>query len=191
MSNFGSPSMYSVLKAGYTNDDNIDTLKNFGYVKDIDLSNGNEQVYYNKDNKKMIYNVVGTHNLLDVGTDVYLAMGKLKQTNRFKDANNVLNQARDKYKPENTTLTGHSLGGSIVQYLGKKGDNVLSLDAGYTIGTKTRGNAYRTSGDVVSLLGSGATHMKTLKNNNLIQGGLFGTYYSHDIKNIKNSGIFV
>jgi hypothetical protein len=103
----------------------------------------------------------------------------------------MLKRARDKYKPDNTTLTGHSLGGSIVQYLGKKGDNVLSLDSGYTLGQKTRGTSYRTSGDIVSLLGSGATHQHTLKNNNLIQSGLAGAYYSHDVSNIKNSGIFV
>jgi hypothetical protein len=83
------------------------------------------------------------------------------------------------------------LGGSIVQYLGKKGDNVLSLDSGYTIGTKTRGTSYRTSGDIVSLLGSGATHQHTLKNNNLIQGGILGTYFSHDVANIKHSNIYV
>jgi hypothetical protein len=139
----------------------------------------------------MIYNVVGSHNLADVGTDFYLAMGKLKSTNRYKQADDMLKKARDKYKPDNTTLTGHSLGGSIVQYLGKKGDNVLSLDSGYTIGTKTRGTSYRTSGDIVSLLGSNGKHMTTLENKNLIQGGLAGAYYSHDVSNIKNSGIFV
>jgi hypothetical protein len=189
-SNFGSPSLYSVLKAGYKNDD-IDALKDFGYDLDKSLSNDNEQTYYNKDTNKLIYNVVGTHNLYDAGIDVYLAMGKLKSTNRYKQADEILKKARDKYKPDNTTLTGHSLGGSIVQYLGKKGDNVLSLDSGYTIGTKTRGTSYRTSGDIVSLLGSGATHQHTLKNNNLIQGGLAGAYYSHDVDNIKHSNIYV
>jgi hypothetical protein len=190
MSNFGSPSLYSVLKAGYKNDD-IDALKDFGYDLDKSLSNGNEQVYYNKNNNKMIYNVVGTHNFNDVGTDIYLAMGKLKDTSRYKQADDVLKQARIKYKPDNTTLTGHSLGGSIVQYLGKKGDNVLSLDGGFTIGQKSRGNNYRTSGDLVSLLGSNGKHMTTLENKNLISGGLLGTYYAHNVDNIKNSGIFV
>jgi hypothetical protein len=188
-SNFGSPSLYSVLKAGYKSDE-VDALKDFGYVKDIDLSNDNEQTYYNKDTNKLIYNVAGTHNLFDVGTDMYLAMGKLKDTSRYKQADDILKKARDKYKPDNTTLTGHSLGGSIVQYLGKKGDNVLSLDSGFTIGQKSRGNNYRTSGDLVSLLGSGGKHMTTLDNKNLINSGLLGTYYAHNVDNIKNSGIY-
>jgi hypothetical protein len=160
-------------------------------VKDIDLSNDNEQTYYNKDTNKLIYNVAGTHNLADVGSDVYLAFGNIKGTNRYKEADRTLKLARDKYNNPNVSLTGHSLGSTIVQYLGKKNDNVITLDGGFTIGQKSRGNNYRTSGDLVSLLSSGATHMKTLKNNNLIQGGLLGAYYSHDIKNIQNSEIYV
>jgi hypothetical protein len=189
MSNFGSPSMYSVLKAGYKNDD-IDALKNWGYVKDIDLSNDNEQTYYNKDTNKLIYNIAGTHNLADVGTDVYLAFGNIKGTNRYKEADRTLKLARDKYNNPNVSVMGHSLGGTLAQYIGKKGDNILSLDAGYTLGQKTRGTAYRTSGDLVSLLGSNGKHMNTLENNNLISGGLFGGYYAHNVDNIKRSGIF-
>jgi hypothetical protein len=86
---------------------------------------------------------------------------------------------------------GHSLGGTLAQYLGKKGDNVLSLDAGYTLFQKTRGTAYRTSGDLVSLLGSNGKHMNTLENKNLISGGILGTYYAHNVDNIKSNNIYV
>jgi hypothetical protein len=157
---------------------------------DIDLSNGNEQTYYNKDTNKLIYNIAGTHNLNDVGTDIYLAIGNIKGTNRYKEADRTLKLARDKYNNPNVSVMGHSLGGTIAQYIGKKNDNVITLDSGYTLGQKTRGTSYRTSGDIVSLLGSGATHQHTLKNNNLINSGLLGTYYAHNVDNIKNSGIY-
>ena len=81
--------------------------------------------------------------------------------------------------------------------------------AAITVGQKTRCNnqAYRTGGDVVSLLGANAKHMTTLKNNKnhqgLITGALTGgvtgaiiggvkdIFHAHDVDNIKNEKIFV
>jgi hypothetical protein len=73
---------------------------------------------------------------------------------------------------------------------------VKTLDKGATIGSRIRSNenAYRSSGDAVSLLNSGNTRMKTLKNknSNLFANGLVGqTLKAHDIDNIKDNNIFV
>jgi hypothetical protein len=38
--------------------------------------------------------VAGTHNISDWWTDLYLAAGKLKSTNRYKEADKVLKEAK-------------------------------------------------------------------------------------------------
>ena len=188
--------LYESLYASYHPQDTLGKNKN--YVKDKALSNSNEQVYYNKKKNKLLYTVAGTHNMSDVGTDLYLAAGKLKDTNRYKEAVNVLDQAKAKYKPSKIIGSGHSLGGSIVGYLPL--DKKVTLDKGATIGQSISKNekAYRTSGDAVSLMNSGSYNMTTLNNPNkqinvgnpLLNFGL-NALQSHNVSNIKQSGLFV
>ena len=163
-------SFHQTLKNSYDiKDKQKSAFKNQGFVYDSDLSNHNEQVYYNPSQKKLLYTVAGTHNLRDWGTDAWLAAGKLKDTNRYKEAKNILEKAKKRYNPKDTTIAGHSLGGTISQYIAAPTDKVFTLDKGATFGQKTRSNenAYRTAGDVVSLLNANSKRMKTLKNNNL------------------------
>ena len=71
--------LHKVLKNSYNPKPNA--LK--GYTFDSELSNHNQQVYYNpneKENKKLIYSVTGTHNLKDWGTNLYGALGMIKKT---------------------------------------------------------------------------------------------------------------
>ena len=135
-----------------------------GYELDKSLSNHNQQVYYNPNEKKLLMSVAGTHNLRDVGTDLMLGIGKLKNTSRYKEAKSIIDKAKNKYNPMNTTVTGHSLGSSIANYIGNKNDQIIGLNGGYTIGQKTRANTqnYRTGGDLVSLFGAGQKHVKTI-----------------------------
>ena len=188
--------LYDAIKASYGNKD---TLGRRGqYVKDKSLSNDNEQVYYNKKKNKLLYSVAGTHNLKDVVTDGYLAVGKLKDTNRYKEAADVLYKAKAKYNPKKTVGVGHSLGGSIVGYLPV--DRSSTLDKGATIGQPIQRNekAYRSSGDAVSLLNSGYTKMQTLANPNKavrtsnpfldIVGNVLK---AHNVDNIKQSNLFI
>jgi predicted alpha/beta-fold hydrolase len=119
--------------------------------------------------------------------------GKLKDTNRYKEADKMLKKSKEKYNPSSVTVTGHSLGSAISSNISSKSDKVLTLDGAYTIGQKTRNNttAYRTRGDVVSLLGKNATHMKTLKNTHYSNGIINDILNAHDIKNIQKEKIFV
>jgi len=201
--------LYDALKASYGNKEAINNVESKGYKLDKSLSNDNEKVFVNNKAKKLLYTIAGTHNLADVGTDIYLGAGKLQNTNRYKEAEKVLNQAKDKYKNYKVKTTGHSLGASISQALSSKANKTTTLDAGYTIGQKTRGKSYRTQGDVVSLLGANAKNQNTIKQGNvltrnagLITGSLFSpigagigaafdAYRNHDIKLIKNKNIFV
>jgi len=187
--------LYNALNNSYASrDKQKGAFKNQGYVFDSDLSNDNQQVYYNPGQKKLLYSIAGTHNLRDIGTDAYLMAGKLKDTNRYKEAQSTLEKAKKRYNPSETSITAHSLGGSIGQYIAGKNDKVYTLDKGATFGQPTRGNetAYRTSGDLVSLLSSNNTRMKTLNNPNFRTGILpIDILNSHNISNIKDKNIYI
>jgi hypothetical protein len=182
-------SLYTPLKVGYSKDKKLQKkeMLKYGFYRDNQLSNDNEQTYYNPKTKKLLVNVNGTQNLKDWGTDAYLAVGKLKQTNRYKEADDIFKLAKKKYNPRKTVVTGQSLGGSIASLL--PADKMITLDKGSTIGTKTRDNerSYRTAGDVVSLLSAGNQNTKTLSNPNM-QTGVFAidAYKAHAVDNIKN-----
>ena len=65
-----------------------------GYNLDEDLSNHNQQVYFNPNDKKLLYSITGTHNLADVGTDLMLGLGRIKNTKRYKEAEDTLKNAK-------------------------------------------------------------------------------------------------
>ena len=134
--------------------------------------------------------------------------GGFKDTNRYKEADSTLKAAKTKYAPADVTITGHSLGGRIVQDIAKSSDKVYALDAGQTIGQKVKGgqNIYRTAGDVVSGASAWSPHVQTLANphTSKLLPALFtrsapqigvaaaiDAYNAHNIENIKGSDIFV
>lgn len=158
-----------VLNLGYKSEKKQGkVMSKYGYKIDNELSNDNQQVYYNPEKKKLLMNVAGSHNIKDfLITDTALLAGRLKNTERYKSADNTLQKAKEKYDEKNVILTGDSLGGSIVNYIKKPDDELFALNPGITIGQKTRGRGgtahnYRVEGDVISLLGSSAKNMTTL-----------------------------
>jgi hypothetical protein len=188
----GKINLYDVLKNSYADKNKqMNSLKKEGYKYDSMLSNHNQQVYYNPNEKKLILNVAGTHNLRDWATDAYLAAGKLKDTNRFKEAKNIYNQAKQKYQGSNATITGHSLGGSIAGYIsGDANDKVVTFNKGATIGQKMRANEthYRTRGDLVSVLNTNSKHTQNINNPNKF---LKNPYSAHMITTLNKSNIKV
>jgi hypothetical protein len=130
-------------------------LDEAGYILDIDLSNDNEKVFYNPQNKKLLYAVAGTHNMNDVKTDVVHLFGGLKQTQRYKEGKERLEMARTKYEPDEVVVTGHSLGGSIASYAAKKKDHLVTYNKFFTYGQKNRANeeSIRHEFDIASLAG--------------------------------------
>lgn len=185
--------LYDVLKAGYDKTKRND-LNKYGYNYDSMLSNSNQQVYFNPNENKLLVNVAGTHNWADVGTDLYLAFGDLKSTNRYKQARDTLNKAKEKYGVQNATITGDSLGGAVSQYIASKDDKAITYNKGTTIGQKTRGNenAFRVEGDVVSLLSSGAKRSKTLDNKaKTTFNPITNILNRHYVDNLKGRDIFI
>lgn len=180
---------YDVLKNSYK--PTSSAFSKQGYIYDKDLSNHNQQVYYNPKDKKMVLSVAGTHNLKDWGTNAYLATGQLKKTKRYKEAQNTLSKAKQKYQPANTTVAGHSLGGSIGQYIAGGNDKVYTLDKGATIGQKTRANetAFRHSNDLVSLFSATNSRMHTfgIPKVPTVRNAL----EAHRVDRIKDKNIFI
>jgi len=71
-------SLYDSLRVGYIGDENKQgkEMGKYGYQIDKGLSNENQQVYYNPETKKLLYNVTGSQSLQDwVNSDLKLALG--------------------------------------------------------------------------------------------------------------------
>lgn len=189
-------SLYDGIYASYHP---VDALgKNKRYIKDKSLSSDNQQVYVKKlknGKNKLLFSVAGTHNLSDVVTDGYLAAGKLKSTTRYKQADDILKKAKDKYQPAKSVLIGHSLGSGVVSLLntGDKNDKVLTLDKASTIFQPTKSNesSFRTAGDLVSIANMNSTRTTTLPNPNKSNNFILNALNAHNVSNIKDQPIFI
>jgi hypothetical protein len=192
--------LHSVLKAGYGDKKKQEAFAmEHGYIRDP-ASNDNQQIYFHAPSKSLLVNVTGTHNISDIGTDAALIAGKLQDTKRFKTAKQAIASAKEKYGVDSATLTGHSLGGGILQQgAGGKNDKVIALDSAMTIGQRVnpKQNIYRSSGDVVSVFGAGSKNVKTIQGKQKLGSGLGitgkirNTLEAHKVDNIKNKNIFI
>ena len=187
----GKVTVHDILKNGYDYTKNKQKGRLRGYILDEALSNHNHQTYYHPIKKKLLFNVNGTHNANDWITNAKLAIGKgYKESKRYQESHSALREAKAKYNTDRATVTGHSQGGATAGYISSKQDRVITLDKAATIGQKVRSNekAYRTAGDVVSILNTNSKHMITLKNPNMrFRNGAVDAYLAHNISNIKNN----
>jgi len=90
-----------------------------GYKK---VDEDDENVAY-RDEKtgKVRIGVRGTAGVDDLKTDADILAGtKIEDTDRFKRSDAFFQKVKDKYKPDNIRLSGHSLGGGIVNRLSQK-----------------------------------------------------------------------
>ena len=105
-----------------------DELKRFGLKKRFyilpSLTDLNVSTIYDEKSKKIIISFRGTDSKNKTGllyddllTDIFLGFGLLRTTKRFVESKNILEKAIKKYGKKNITLTGHSLGGAIADYL--------------------------------------------------------------------------
>ena len=164
--------LHDVLQASYNDAKGKRELMKAGYKYDSMLSNKNNKIWVNPKKHKLLYTVAGTNifSPQDLGTDLYLALGGLKSTDRYKSADNTLKLAKQKYQGYKTVVAGHSLGSTIGQQIASKGnkDKFYGLDGGFTIGQKLSDNKifhnYRVGGDWVSGVASFNPNITTLKN---------------------------
>lgn len=156
--------MYQALEASYeTKAQAKERLKKYGYYLNERLSNQNIKTAFNPANRKLLFLVAGTQSLNDVGVDAYLATGNLKLTNRYREAKSLLKQAKEAYGVNRAVIASHSLGSAIASGIAKPQDDLYSYNKG-SIGEKVKPNekAYRSSGDIVSILASRDKDMRTI-----------------------------
>ena len=96
-----------------------------GYTHDNELSDTRHAIYYNPEKNHTILAVRGTRTDLSVDSQEDLidsdvggiVFGNLTATRRYKQAQEKLRQAQQKYKNSEIDITGHSLGGRISEEL--------------------------------------------------------------------------
>jgi len=107
------PTLHKMLDNSYTDKDkqekNID-----GYIRDDSLSGNRAQVYHNKETNHLIVAHRGTQGVHDVGNDIKLMFG-MKKNKRFKHGKDITDKALSKYKTDNVSVIGHSLGATIAR----------------------------------------------------------------------------
>ncbi len=95
--------------------------------------------------------VAGTSSLGDVVDDLALPFGLTKGTQRYSDAERVL-QANPKIR----RVVGHSLGGAVSLELQRARPELETRTYGAPVVSMTKGERYKSAGDPVSFLDFGA-----------------------------------
>ena len=161
----GCLSLHGTIKNSYASEkDQSKYGSECGYEIDKQLSNHNQQIYYNPKSNHLLMSVSGTHNVSDVGTDLKMMTSGIKSTDRYKQAEMTLGKAKAKYNPSSSTGVGHSLGGAVVSNLNL--DQKVTYNKAHTNPfTKTGKSeiALRTYGDVVSFASAGNKHTKNIR----------------------------
>lgn len=191
--------LYDVLKQSYNHDNDPNSFSENGFNYDPDISDHNNQIYYNKDKNKLLHTISGTKSLKDIGTDLYLGLGLLKSTDRYKQSDDILKKAREKYKPDKVSVVGSSLGGAIASKIGKRNDNIITYNKPSLFNEKIIKNerSYRKSGDLISIFNN-KLNTKTIPNNTYtlpylptLRGVTKEAYENHKLKHLKNQNIYV
>ena len=103
-----------------------------GYIHDNKLSDSRHAIYHNKDNNHTVLAVRGTRTDLSLDSQEDLidsdlggiVFSDITATKRYRQAQDKLRQAQEKYKSSKVDLTGHSLGGRVVEELAAREKNV-------------------------------------------------------------------
>lgn len=186
--------LYDAVKVSYTHKNeakkSLERLKKGGYVHDTELSNHNQTVLYNPEQKKLLVTVAGTHNTKDYWTDLgFLARGTIKGTDRVKEAKRVSDQAREKYKPEQEVYVGHSLGGEVARNIAPDNALIYTFNKA-SLGAKNRKNetAVRSAFDFASFPNAFDTGTKNINysENPLTTRNLIGPHHADRLQNHKD-----
>ena len=103
-----------------------------GYLHDNQLSDSRHGIYVNPNKNHIILAVRGTRTDLSLDSQEDLidsdlggiVFSDITATKRYRQAQDKLRQAQEKYKSSKVDLTGHSLGGRVVEELAAREKNV-------------------------------------------------------------------
>jgi hypothetical protein len=143
----------SIISADVYNDVGKRQNEIWGYKYLQEYSTPEISVYKNDETKSIIIGNRGTSNLKDIGTDILLVGGNLKNTSRQKELNNLIQRLKNTFKGYHITTTGHSLANALSK------NSTSDLSIGFNAGTPLFGNTKegrhidkRIEGDPISLL---------------------------------------
>ncbi len=94
---------------------------------DKDLSGRRSKVYHNEETNQTVHAIRGTKNLKDWMNDAGMVVG-YEGGNRFKHAKKVQKEVEKKYRTDNLTTTGHSLGARLGEKYGSNGKEIITLN---------------------------------------------------------------
>lgn len=122
-----SNALHDLIKASYKRNNTAEDIGiSHGYRLDHKLSNSEHKVFVNPDNQSSTIVYTGSRKAKDfLITDPAIALGFGKYTQRYKDSQKVVNQVKNKYGTEISTI-GHSLGGFL-------SENVKGVKQKYTV----------------------------------------------------------
>ena len=152
-----SVDLKDAIDASYLDNEGAEKhLRGYGYNLDHLLSDHESKVFYHPQQDKLIISYRGTSNLDDIKTDGSLAIGKLKETDRYNRSKKTYDEAKKKYNKKEATITGHSLGGSLASAIGNDDDFIHTYNKGRNLSNETKNKknekSYKTNHDVVSIL---------------------------------------
>lgn len=189
--------LYKALKTGYLRDEDkqAKVLKRFGYSLDRRLSDGRQtMVAYNPVENKVLFVENGTaiHSKKDLGTDLIVALGGIKQTARYEETKHTYDAAKAKYKGAEIVAAGHSLGGGLLNAVVQKGDTAYTYNPAIVNQPLNRNvENYRTRGDVVSLLSPEQNTRQLVAVTESSAPTPNALLKAHAISNIKNLPVFL
>ena len=106
-----TPTLHKMFGNSYAKSKDQSHIVN-GYEMDHSLSGQGAQVYHNKDTNYLVVAHRDTKGIHDVRTDMKLIMG-FKKNKRFQHGKDITDKAIAKYKTDNVSVIGHSLGSAI------------------------------------------------------------------------------
>jgi hypothetical protein len=108
----------------------LEKMRQQGFELDNDLSDRETSVFYNPTTKKVIVGYRGTAlddsktRWKDLKSDFNILIGKTRNDQRFREANDKFNAVKHKYGDEYTyNVTGHSLGGALAKHVNDRHTN--------------------------------------------------------------------
>lgn len=184
------PRLVDALKSSYGERSGEARLHAAGYLKDEALSSKHQSIYYSPKDSHLLVNVRGTQEVSDLIPDTAILLGRLKETRRFKEAQEAHDRAVAKYHPRNVTVTGHSLGGSIASELATAPETKkVTFNKGvspFVSKPNAKGEkAYRTALDPISVFAAGKKGTKTV-------GAIrINPFAAHSYKSLQKSKIYI
>lgn len=189
--------LYKALKIGYLRDEakQAKALKRFGYALDRRISDGRQtMVAYNPEQNKVLFVENGTdaRSSKDLTTDLVLALGGIKQTQRYDETKKAYDMAKEKYKGAEFVSAGHSLGGGLLNAIVPKGDTAYTYNPA-VFGQPINPNVenYRTKGDVVSLFSPQKNTTGIATPNEVSVPTPNALLKAHALSNVKNLPVFL